>query len=125
MRHRIYRKRCSSLSTCESRLRARPKRLSFEPLEDRRVLALLGVTVGLPNTFYDSTGQTSYNATTHAFDVTSATPIAVQNVCPAPEIDFYSGSPTLQYHLLVDNAGNLIGGVAGDDLTMTGTVTIC
>ena len=59
-------------------------RLACEPLEDRRMLALLGIApVLLPSMTYDSTGHIQYTASAETFDLT-ATPLTFRNVSGPP-----------------------------------------
>lgn len=96
--------------------------LRHESLEDRRVLTLLGVTpLELPTFDFDSGGTTSYDHVSDIFSV-SATPLEsdTQIGIPGNEGLFFNG--TFDIDITVDAAGNLVGGVAGDDLVLTGTV---
>ncbi|REJ69319.1 MAG: hypothetical protein DWQ31_05040, partial [Planctomycetota bacterium] len=97
----------------------------LEALEDRAMLTLLGVTPEFPITTYNSTGVVDYDATAQTFDMTAA-PLVFLSGPPSP---FNLPRPVLppngfEVHIEVDNSGNLIGGVAGDDLTLSGTIDI-
>ena len=77
--------------------------------------ALLGNTLGLPMTFFP-TGTVGYNAVTDQLSL-SATPASTL----FPPITNHVGG-TLSINVVVDSAGNVVGGVPGDDLIMTGSV---
>ena len=91
----------------------------FEPLEDRLLLSLLGFDLEFPQGPYDATGIVTYDAVAQSFD-SDATPLAFRfsptsaRPVVAPR-DF-------QLHIKVDNDGNLIGGVAGDDFRVEGQI---
>ncbi|WP_168215728.1 SdrD B-like domain-containing protein [Roseimaritima ulvae] len=98
------------------------RRIQVEALEDRRLLALLGVDFGYPSMFANSTGTINYDATTNTL-VADASPELFQesefwfaNFIDAPK-DF-----SLQ--LEVDESGNLVGGVPGDDFVLSGVIDI-
>ena len=91
---------------------------SLEQLETRRMLALISPGIGFPLSTYDSTGVVTYDPTTDNFDL-SATPLSFFN--PGPTAGGYSNATNgLQIHFQVDASGALIGGVAGDDLVLSG-----
>ena len=94
-----------------------------EQLEERVLLSLLGIAneIGLPATAYDSGGSMSYDADTQAYDA-AAVPLAILGVGPIPIIFPFPATPDIQLHIVVDNSGNLVGGVAGDDLSITGNI---
>ncbi|REK38183.1 MAG: hypothetical protein DWQ46_20835, partial [Planctomycetota bacterium] len=97
----------------------------LEALEDRSMLTLLGVTPDFPITTYDSVGTVDYDATAQTFDLT-ASPLVFLAGPPSPT---NLPRPVLppngfDINIEVDNSGNLIGGVAGDDLTLSGTIDI-
>jgi SdrD B-like domain len=98
----------------------RRTRLGNERLESRDMLTLIGIDPGFPLTAYNSTGQVHYNPTTHNFDLT-ATPLAFKASAAADPATV--GAPaSLALHIQVDNSGHLIGGVAGNDLVVTGSI---
>lgn len=80
---------------------------------------LLNLQLGLPDIFSDTTGTYSYNATSDLFrsDATAQT-ITFDGTTSIP---ITGGSYSVQFH--VDSAGNLTGGVVGDDLLITGSFT--
>lgn len=95
----------------------------MERLEDRRMLALLGNTLALPLITYDTTGTLTYDASSQAFDL-QARPLQFAEI-PAP--GFFrtiEGSRNFEIHIKVDNSGNLLGGVPGDDIVLTGDIDI-
>ncbi len=102
--------------------RVRPRCFSCEPLESRQMLTLLGVVPTLPFVTYDSGGTIAYTATSNALDV-NATPLSFDDAVGAPPPRGITVPRGVSLHLQVDNSGNLIGGVAGDDLVISGTVT--
>ena len=79
--------------------------------------ALLGVEPGLPLLNYNNTGTVSYNAGAQSFNVV-AQPISILFPPPA----FVNAPKSVAINIVVDNAGNLVGGVPGDDLVVTGAV---
>ena len=115
------RRRANSLSK-----RQRSSRnLFMEPLEDRRLLSLIPVTLPWNMVTYDSTGHLSYDPTSHAFNL-DATPLLFKGASTGSttpiNADTGSGIKTVQIRINVDNSGNLIGGVAGPDLVITGSI---
>jgi VCBS repeat protein/prealbumin domain-containing protein len=106
--------------------RRKCNRRALEPLEDRRLFALLGVigSAEAPLITYDSTGALTYNAGTQAFDA-DATPLTfTESFFPPSPTRLITAPADLQLHIQVDNTGNLVGGVPGDDLVITGNVDI-
>lgn len=81
--------------------------------------ALLGITLKLPDINSNSTGVYSYNATSNlmSFSATALT-ITFDGVNLVP---ITNGTYAANFY--VDNAGNFIGGSAGDDLVITGDFT--
>ncbi|HDZ21692.1 hypothetical protein LCGC14_0698170 [marine sediment metagenome] len=92
----------------------------FEPLEDRLLLSgLLAFNMEFPQGPYDATGTVTYDAVAQSFD-SDATPLAFR-------FSATSARPVVaprdfQLHIKVDNDGNLIGGVAGDDFRIEGQI---
>src|SRR5208337_1979550 len=62
-------------SRSKSKVEKKRRMLRLEPLENRQLLTLIGITPTFPLTFFDSTGRLQYNASTHALDM-SATPLS-------------------------------------------------
>ncbi|MCK6456589.1 MAG: hypothetical protein L6Q92_08685 [Phycisphaerae bacterium] len=87
--------------------------------------ALLGILPGFPLLTYDSNGATSYNAGSAIFTIT-ASPIAIRfsNVSPPRFVNptGFPPSETLSINVELDAAGNLVGGIPGDDLLIVGQV---
>lgn len=88
---------------------------------------LLNVPVTFPLLSYDNGGTTSYDAATDAFRL-DAFPIAIRtSAADSPHFITPSLPVAGEYFtisILVDDAGNLIGGGAGDDLAIFGFVDI-
>ncbi|MHC4986568.1 MAG: SdrD B-like domain-containing protein [Planctomycetota bacterium] len=92
----------------------------FEQMEERLLLSgLLGINLEFPQGPYDATGTVAYTAGTQSFD-SEATPLAFR--FSATEARPILAPRDFQLHIQVDNAGNLIGGVAGDDLVIEGQI---
>lgn len=90
-------------------------------LEPRQLLSntLLGISPQAPIIGYDNQGQLTYTASTQALHV-ACTPLNIQQVANGPVDVIYSNIGDLKINIQVDNAGHLVGGVAGDDLVVTG-----
>ncbi len=114
------RKKVESRKSPLHALRTRFNRFGCEPLEDRRMLTLLGLTPSLPLITYDSNGITNYTTTTSALDIT-ATPLLFKGGASFPTRTI-TAPRSLDIHIQVDSSGNLIGGTPGDDLVITGNV---
>jgi hypothetical protein len=97
-------------------------RLHCEPLESRKMLALLGVVPQFPIIAYDNSGVAAYSAAAETFDAT-ATPLSFKASIPAPPRPI-TNPRDVEIHIRVDNSGNLLGGVAGDDLRIEGNVDL-
>src|SRR5262245_16647929 len=80
--------------------------LRAEPLEDRRLLTLLGLVPDFPITTYDSTGLVAYSATTNNFDLV-ATPLRFKETALSPQ-RIIQPPRSFEIHIQVDNSGNLI-----------------
>ncbi len=105
---------------------ARDRRLTIEPLEDRRLLslALQGVSLGYPQITYDALGPLSYHADSQLLSFQlDAPPQKLYMTETSPSIPI-SAPRNFAISIHVDNRGNLIGGVSGPDLTVTGSVTV-
>ena len=99
---------------------AQARKLKFEPLEDRRLLTLLGLTPVNPEFTYDSTGHVAYTASSDTFVVT-ANPLTFADATPPPHIVATPRSVTVD--IQVDNNGNLIAGTGTpNDLVVDGKV---
>lgn len=100
--------------------------LSIEVLEDRLAPALVGGSLNFPRVFYDSTGTVNYTASTQEFAL-DATPLTFTEASASTPINFTDGigaARDLDVYIQVDNTGNLIGGVAGHDLVLMGSLTV-
>lgn len=81
--------------------------------------ALLGIHLGVPDIFSDSTGTYSYDSGTQLMTYTAkAITITFDGVNLIP---ITGGGYSAQFK--VDNAGNFVSGVSGDDLTISGSFT--
>ncbi|MCE5268993.1 MAG: hypothetical protein LLG00_14040, partial [Planctomycetaceae bacterium] len=103
---------------------ASSRRLQLEPLEDRRLLALLGVTPTYPLISYDSNGTVNYDAAAQTLSFTlDATPLQFKQSAVSPIRTIAAPRDFLiQFH--VNNQGQLLGGVAGNDLYVSGSLDI-
>ena len=111
---------CSKTTPRKRKLVGRRNALRHEQLEARQMLTLLGVDPAFPLTVYNSTGHLEYNPGTQAFDLT-ATPLAFK--AAAADDPTAVGAPaSMALHIRVDNAGEVVGGVVGDDLVVTGSI---
>jgi hypothetical protein len=81
---------------------------------------VLGVAPGSPNTTYNNLTGTAYNPATGLLSV-SATPLTFQLV-PGGSFVRVSAPSSLAISLQLDSSGRLVGGVAGHDLVLTGSV---
>ena len=87
------------------------RRLMQEPLEDRRLLSLAGVTPTFPLMTYDQTGVLTYDPSSHQLDIT-ATPISFKQSSSGPARAVGDGHD-LEIHILVDNSGAFLAGNGG------------
>lgn len=105
-----------------NRHRDERRRLLVQPLEDRRVLALLGIAPSFPIVAANSTGTVQYEAATDTFTA-DALPLSIQE-------SFFSfasaitGPATFDLQFHVDDTGAFSGGVVGDDFVLTGTADL-
>jgi hypothetical protein len=80
--------------------------------------ALIGLTLEEPLISYDNLGMTSYDATTDLFSVdASSLSILLGGPPPSP-----ISNGTFDISIEVDDTGSLVGGVPGDDLSITGDI---
>jgi hypothetical protein len=94
-----------------------------EPLEDRRVLSLLGLSLGYPQITFDQVGVTSYNAGTDLFH-TDATPLRFRMSPTSTPRNITGGTKNFEIEIYVNQSGAFTGGVAGHDLIVTGSLDI-
>lgn len=84
---------------------------------------LIGVSPQLPLMSFSGNGDTSFNADQGLFSISSE-PVALV----LPPVRFVNntlaGSKLFEINIIVDNAGQLVSGVSGDDLLVTGSVDI-
>lgn len=99
--------------------------LGMETLENRAMLTALGIVPEFPLIAYNSTGVTAYDAGAQTLDIT-ASPLVMLEAPPGPTSPprFILPARSFEMHMQVDNAGTLVGGVAGDDLTVTGSIDL-
>ena len=87
--------------------------------------ALLGNTLDLPLISYDNQGTTAYDAANDSFSVDASPTALLAPSNPPVVIDAdASGARDFDINIRVDASGTLIGGVPGDDLVVTGEVTV-
>src|SRR5437667_51936 len=84
--------------------------------------SLLGVPLGFPFISYQSTSTNAltYNSTNQLFSIDAAPVAVLFSSSEGPKL--VTGIKSLQIRAIVDNTGTLVGGVAGDDLVLIGTV---
>ncbi len=87
----------------------------MESLEPRVLLSAVVDSVALPQVTFNNGGTTSYDAAANAIEV-QATPL--QFTSTTENGVFFSGA--VNFAAEVDDAGQLVGGVDGDDLVLTG-----
>ena len=112
--------------------RARPKPAMrpgvIESLEERALMALLGVTPEYPRITYNGSAKLDYNASSDLFRVQQAIPLSFFAASGGPAVTIHApdgaSSATLAINAFVDGQGRLSGGVAGDDLAITGALTV-
>ena len=95
----------------------------LEPLEERRLLSLVGVAPQFPVVSYDSTGVLAYHAATEELDI-QATALTFKQSASLPVRSITQAVGGVEIQLLVDNSGNLISGLPGNtsDLSISGTI---
>ena len=101
---------------------------SFELLEQRNLLSLVGVVAelnpGVPDFNYDATGRLTYTAPTEsaagAFDAT-ATPTTVIFTIGGRPVSI-KDPRAFGLHIRLDAQGNVVGGVDGPDLQVDGWI---
>ena len=79
--------------------------------------SLLGLTLGRPDIFSDSIGVYSYNASTDLFSSTAQ----ALTIAFADQGNIFITGGSYSANFLVDSSGNFSGGVAGNDLEISGT----
>ncbi|MEX2119934.1 MAG: SdrD B-like domain-containing protein [Pirellulales bacterium] len=96
----------------------------MEPLEDRKLLALVGIAglLQFPVVTYDSTGTLAYDGSTDRLDL-DATPLLFRQSAASP-IRPVTGTVDFKIQIEVDGSGSLTGGVAGHDLVLTGEIDV-
>src|SRR5436190_17568395 len=99
--------------------RALRSQLRFEQLEDRRVMALLGVVPNTPLIAYNSTGVVNYDPVTQHFKA-NATPLVFLDSSFA----LVQPPSSFDIDIRVSNSGALLGGVPGDDFVLVGSIDL-
>lgn len=88
---------------------------------------LLGNSLATPQLSFDNGGQTGYDATTDLFSV-NALPIAFRIIPGSVPVFVVPNLPevgeSFTIGITVDAAGNLVGGNAGDDLSIIGFIDL-
>jgi len=107
----------TSALTTERRSYSPPQ---FEPMEPRLLLSagLLDMDIAQPLLTFNSGGEIAYNAQLDELTV-DATPLSLVGGGPSYII---TGDADFRIDALVDSDGDLTGGAAGDDLSVTGTI---
>ena len=97
---------------------------TLEQLEPRVLMTstLLGVSPSEPLFQYDNQGAVVYDAANDTFDV-NATPLLFRESSGSSFVPV-TGTANLEIHIEVDETGRLVGGVAGDDLVVQGSVDV-
>jgi len=111
-----------------SRTKARMRREAdgtplCEQLEERVLLSLLGIgeQIGNPELQYDRNGTVVYDSTLDEFNVDAMpTAIALEPLLPGQRPSRILDPSDFLLQIKVDGDGNLIGGVEGDDLAVSG-----
>jgi uncharacterized repeat protein (TIGR01451 family) len=116
-----YRKLLPAGKKAKTRRVFNRKSLRFERLEDRRVLALLGVTPGLPTIAYNQTGILSYDSASNQF-IVDATPLTALFATPPPA-RFITGAAEFDIRISVNEAG-VATTSPGDDLVIRGDLDV-
>jgi SdrD B-like domain/Prealbumin-like fold domain len=102
----------------------RGRKLSLETLEDRRVLALVGIApVDYPLFDYDVDGTINYDANTDTLAIDATPFLFWQSALDIPP-GFFTANPDLKINIHIDDTGALVGGVPGDDLVISGDVDV-
>jgi hypothetical protein len=86
---------------------------------------LLGVQPGFPKMFFDNQGTTTYQASDGSLSIVGL-PSAIRfSADTAPVLVMPTGNPPSEsatVNVVLDGAGNLVGGVPGDDLIVIGQI---
>ncbi|MFQ5642651.1 MAG: hypothetical protein ACE5FQ_03020 [Thiogranum sp.] len=96
----------------------------FALVSGNAVGELVGVVPGEPLFNYNSGGTTTYDEVTGSL-VVNATPLNYTQVGGTPlDIFFLQTAPSVSMKISLDSACNLVGGDAGDDLTVNGDIDL-
>jgi sarcosine oxidase gamma subunit len=95
--------------------------MMFEPLEERRMLSLLGVLPNPPAVAFSGGGGLTYTSSTQAF-VADSTPVAI--IFPDGTVDPVNSPTDLSLNISVNNNGTLAGSGSNAplDLVVTGNI---
>ena len=103
------------------------QRPGFEPLEERTLLSagLLNIPIEYPAMTFNSGAAMSltYDAAAQTLHA-QATPFTFRETGVSVPRSVVMPARSVTLDIKVDNAGNLIGGVAGDDLVITGNIDV-
>lgn len=101
--------------------------ITFETLEARQLLSadgLLGHNIDVPLVSYISSAGHHYDAVSHILSVNADAVSFRQDQSLPPFMDPKFSNATFNFNIKIGNDGNLISGVAGNDLVISGTITI-
>ena len=95
----------------------------LEPLEDRLLLSVLGVTPDYQQIVFDSLFDLglSYKAGTGALSIDASPYGFLDPAIPPPPLPVTQPA-TFDLNIIVNSAGEFVSGVAGDDLVVTGVI---
>jgi hypothetical protein len=95
---------------------------TLERLEERQMFALLGIPLGYPNVFFNSVGSTSYayDGAEGTFKITALPLVFLASPTSAAQMVVTPRSLKIEFKL--DGAGKIVGGAAGHDFAMTGSI---
>lgn len=97
-----------------------PSFASLENLEPRQFMSLTPVVPTYPIITYNSTGVLTYDSQSEHLDITATALFFRQGATTTPHA--VGGAHSVALHVMVDNNGQLAGGVAGDDFVVAGDI---
>lgn len=106
-----------------------PAHTTFETLEPRTLLSLIGITTGglePPDINYDSTGRLWYTAADNKFfaDATPTGIVFANGARPIRVTSGVNGAADFRFTIYVDDGGQFIGGLSNEDLKIVGKVQL-